>query len=220
MVRNLFFLGVFVSLVPACVAESSSLPDRESPEEVFSQILEKGLTCEVQASILGLEEVGLQQLLRLMRDADLTIEQRHALIEAQQQDCPSEGHRSLDAGVIGSQTQAITGTYAVVFIPESTTGGNYGSSVFRDSSSSSWMCNNGASESPADYIMQFHLQGAYYSRNSLKLQGQNVWGSCYLGSTTASRVYSDDDIRSCIGWWTVFACGGTPPLTTDIKIGL
>lgn len=188
------------------------------PEQVFDIMLDDGLTCQAQQSIVAFNDVQHQQLADMLLRSELTIDQRHAIIENREPDCfPTHGDTS---GDIGTSTEAITGTYSVVFIPEGTTSGNYASYVFRDSSSSSWMCNSGSPESPADFVVHFHLQGAYYSRNQLELDGQNWWGDCYLQSTNASRVYSDDDVRTCVGYWTTVLCGGTPPQTTDMVIGL
>lgn len=211
---------LLTSLASACISTPPDSEPTSSPQAVFSLVTNQGLTCAAQGSILAMNEAEHEELAQLFQLAEMTVEQRWAVVDSMEKGCSASEPAFSGEDEVVSQVQAITGTYTVVQIPESTVSGNYATSVFRDSSSSSWMCNSGSPESPADYVAQFHLQGAYYNRNSLKLWGQNWWGSCYLGSLTASRVYSDDDVRSCIGYWTVILCGGTPPLRTDIVLGL
>lgn len=216
-----FLLGIVLTSCGVEPIEAETAVSVEiSPATVFTAILDHGLTCGVQESILGFNEGQHEELAQLFLLSDMSIEARASIVETREVGCFTSEHGYGAADGVGAGVEAITGTYSVVFIPEGTTSGNYANSVFRDSSSSSWMCNSGSPENPADFVVQFHLQGAYYSQNSLELQGTNWWGSCYLGSTTASRVYSDDDIRSCIGYWTTILCGGTPPQTTDMIIGL
>lgn len=220
--RSFLVLVLLSCLASACASASTGVGTEQetgmSPQSVFSLVMGQGLTCEAQGQILAFSEAERLEFAEILRLADLTVEERQAMADNRETACPPPESKA--QGEIGSVSQAISGTYVVVFIPEGTTSGNYASSVFRDSSSSSWMCNSGSPESPADFVVQFHLQGAYYNRNQLELQGQNWWGSCYLNSTSASRVYNDDDVRSCIGYWTVVLCGGTPPLTSDIVLGL
>lgn len=204
----------------ACVSESPAAAESAlSPSEVFTEIVERGLSCELQGRILSFDEAQHEELAHLFLLSELTIEQRATLVDTREGACNSTSTEVVSGG-IGVRTEAISGTWVAVPIPEGTTSGNLANSVFTDSSSSSWMCNSGSPESPADFVVQFHFQGAYYNRNSLELQGQNWWVSCYLGSTNASRVYDDDDVRTCVGYWTTILCGGTPPITSDIAIGL
>ncbi|GEM_PF-2925372 len=170
-------------------------------------------------SILRFDEAQNEELAHHFLLSELTIEERAALVDARENGCASTRSEAFSDG-IGVRTEAISGTWVAIPIPEGTTSGNLANSVFTDSGSSSWMCNSGSPESPTDFVVQFHFQGAYFNRNSLELQGQNWWGSCYLGSSNASRVYDDDDVRTCIGYWTTILCGGTPPITSDIAIGL
>ncbi len=127
-------------------------------------------------------------------------------------------------GPLETITQAITGTYAVEQIEETSgSGGSYAAAIYRDSATYGWMCGpNGQPENPADYISQHNVSGAYANRGALRIRGTNAVASCWVSNPTGARVYSDNDIRTCIGYNSVFACtlGGLlgGPYTYEVVI--
>lgn len=109
---------------------------------------------------------------------------------------------------------AATSEYRVEFIGEQESSyGYYPFSLYRDSSTYCWMCNDGQSEWPADYIFEFYVPGSYnLDEGRLKITGVNSAGDCYIRGSVAARIYSDDTIRACIGYNWAFICAGFPRL--------
>lgn len=110
---------------------------------------------------------------------------------------------------IVESAQEITGAYTVEFVEEVSSGnpGYHPVGFYRDSAAYGWMCNSGAPENVPDIIAQFHIPGAYANRSKLRIRGTNAFASAFIADPTATRVYSDDDIRACIGagsvaWWS------------------
>jgi hypothetical protein len=199
-----------------------------SPEEVFQSLQEDGLTCETQAAILEFSEEETLQFGEISQ-ANLDPNQIAQLVDGRETGCTQgrEAEQEIpksDNSEIGTISQAITSGWKGVFVPEGATSGVYASYVYRDSGSpqhAQWMCSpNNQPESPADFVMHFDFQGAWANRSQLELYGQNWWGHCYLQPSNASRVYPDDDVRVCIGYWTTVLCGGSSPQTTDMVLGL
>ncbi len=183
--------------------------DTMTPDTAFERLTSEGLTCELQAQIIAFTEADRDQFAEITK-AGLSAKERTELLDGKEANCAnatSEG----TVKDIGTARQAVTGTYSVVFIPEvSGSGGYYPTYLSRDSAFYGWMCNSGSAENPADWILEYHVPGAYSHRSSLKIRGTNSIGSYYTHNPTASRVYSDDDIRTCVGYWEALLCGVTP----------
>lgn len=182
--------------------------DLSTPDTAFERLTREGLTCGVQTAILELSDDDREHLGELAQ-AGLRADERGKLLDGKEANCVLQSGAS--SGELGTAAQAITGTWQGVAIPETSgTGGYYPTYLTRDSLFYSWMCNSGSPESPADWILEYHVPGAYNHRSSLKIRGTNSVGSCYTHNPTASRVYSDDDIRTCVGYWQALLCGVTP----------
>jgi hypothetical protein len=182
-----------------------------SPENVFFSLQEKGLTCDVQKDVASLDEQGRITFVQLVK-AGMTDEQLRAAISARGINCQAEVINTqlpiMTGSSVEASTYAITNTYAVEQIEEQSTSG-YGwmaTSVYRDGTTYGNMCGN---DWPTDYIAEFNgISGGYSNRSSLRITGLNGIGSCFIPGYVMARVYSDDSIRACIGYWHVFFCSG------------
>lgn len=186
-----------------------------SAEDVALLVRDEGLTCETMHLILSLPEEEQSTVATLIRSF-MAPEQIGFMIANREQGCEASPHGSVTASA-----EAITATYSVEFIEEASgSGGSSATAILGDSSTYGWMCNNGSPETPSDYIAQYHVSGSYNNRSALRVRGTNVFASCYIQSTNAARVYSDDDIRMCIGYWHIFFCGAGSPLASETYIWL
>lgn len=178
-----------------------------SPQKAYNMLINKGLTCEVQAILLALDDDQRSALGRLAYDK-ISKTEIMALIESRDKNCSAPGDMTQnETSSIAIASPMITTSYTVEMIEEATgSGGYYPSTIFRDSSSSGWMCNSGKSETPADYVAQFNVPKSYSNLSRLRIRGTNSFASCYIKNPTAARVYSDNSIRACYGYWEVFFC--------------
>jgi hypothetical protein len=190
-----------------------------SAQETIDSIVLNGMTCESQATIVSMKP----EESRLVRDelvarfglgglSDIIDNRERCRID----DVNSESNSVENIEVT---RQFITNTYTVVFVPELETQSVGWSPVviYSDGSSYGNMCGPWW-EFPKDYIAHFvNVSGAYSSPSTLRIMGLNSYGSCYINQPIGSRVYSDNDIRSCFGYLQVWACGG-PMQTSDVRI--
>ena len=199
------------ALVAGCTPEvhEDDLDDRGT----FALLLEEGLSCRSMQAILSLPEDEANDLRELVWST-MTRDQVFEMIDAGEVNCGID-----PADDIGAVARSITIPWSGQFVPEASgTTGVGSTAVFRDSTSSSWMCNSGAPESPADYVVQYRVSGAYSNRAALRVRGTNLFASCYIQPSNASRVYTDNDIRMCVGYWHVFFCGAVVPLTSETRM--
>lgn len=203
-----FFVLLLSSLIFfGCIAESE--PRELSVQEIYESFVTEGLTCEVQASIISLPN-GQHLMLRELIFENIVREEITMIVEDRERGCLPPEDNYQDANPANRLTQAVTDTYTVEFIEETTgSGGYYPTSVFRDSSSYGWMCNSGSWEWPADWIIQYYVPNSYSNLSDLRIRGTNTYASCYITDSTAARVYSDNDIRACFGYWRVWDCTWT-----------
>lgn len=177
------------------------------------------MTCRVQALIYKMSPEDSRNV-RDVLHGRLGAENLQAMIKDREIcDASSFGVKDeADDGIVAVQ-QPITGTYTVVSIPELSTQsvGWSPASINRDGSAYGDMCGPWY-EYPKDYIAEFHsATNAYSNPSNLRIMGLNSDGDCYIASSIGSRIYSDNDIRSCFGYWTVWYCGGTFD-TGDIRV--
>lgn len=214
-------LCAFIVLFATACNSPTTSTEESAPEEAFVLLQTNGLTCDVQETILALDATEKVEFGALVSD-NISQDVLETIVDSRETDCVNSYTEAQPENLdgVGQATWAITDTYSVEFIEETSgSGGSYPSSIYRDSSSYGWMCNNGSSENPADYIAQYNVSGAYSNRSSLRIRGTNSFASCYISDPTASRVYSDDDIRACFGYWTVYFCTlGTGPMTYESVI--
>lgn len=181
-----------------------------SEDEIVASIQAEGLTCTIQQSISALDENANARLSSMIQK-NLTQEQFTQVVEDRKLNCKNDDTPVKSNPDIGVANQAITLSYFVERIEESSYQGSWGgSTVFRDGPVYKNMCGP-----DSDYIVEFHsIPNAYNNRSNLKITGLTSRGSCLLGwlgrHYTDSRVYSDNDIRSCIGYWGTVWCGGAP----------
>lgn len=226
----LFVLPVFVAgNLSACSADdltSSATSSGETgliettPEALFDAFRESGLTCQVQARINTSNHEQNVRFIDLVK-THFTDQEIARVIDRRERGCVDVAQAVSGESGIGQSCQAVTGTYKVQFIPErKSDSGYYPITFYRDSSAYGWMCNDGAPEEFADVIAQFHVPGAYSDLSSLRIYGTSPIGSCIINDPTAARVYSDDDIRACIGYHHVFFCtlGNFTVYSSDMKM--
>jgi hypothetical protein len=208
MIGSTIFMA---SLLASCATEVESTSP--TAREVLEFLQSEGMSCHTMTLMQRLNSPERGQLVSQVA-ISVSHEALVTMIENRQRGCDAN-----EASTAREIVQSITGTYTVELIEE--TGGTGGSSgtIYVDSASSNWMCgDNGKSESPADYIGQYHVSGAYANRPSLKVRGSGFYSDCYLQSSSSARVYTDDDVRMCIGYWHVFFCGAVAPLTGETFI--
>ncbi len=196
------------------VVNNTYAKDKISVKEIFDQFCKSGLTCEVQETLVMLDKEQHAAFVGLVHEK-IPPENLNAIIESRNKEChPTDisikdiqekyGESDVPQKAISPK---ITDTYVVEFIEETSgSGGYYPYSIFRDAEAYGWMCNGGSSEWPADFIAQYYVPNSYSNRSSLRIRGTNAYASCYISNSTASRVYSDNDIRACFGYWTIFFC--------------
>lgn len=115
--------------------------------------------------------------------------------------------------VMGSMNLTAAQSYKVVQIKEQLNSwGYYPRSIYSDSDC---MCGQ---DWPHDYIFEFYVPGAYNKRNDLKITTTNNTSSCYINNYVSARVYSNDVIKACVGYWTAFLCRTTSPSRYDVAI--
>lgn len=215
---TLAILSACSSKDEATSTELSETP--ASPETILQSLQKDGLTCDTQVEILKLNKDDALKLVEISQ-ATLDTNQIVQLIDNRNTNCSQvpQKESSKNDSDLGTVSQAITGTYAVEAIEETSgSGGVQPVYIYQDNSNLGCMCGSDCN----DYIAEFdQVSGAYSNRSSLRIRGTNVWASCYLANPTMARIYSDNDIRACIGWWSVFFCGGggyIPPQTSEIRV--
>lgn len=205
-----FFVVLFIGLLAAsgCTAAVEE-PVASEAESAYSLFMSEGLSCRCMATLRALPEIQADEFRVMVRES-MTPEEIGAVIEAREQGCASTGSET-----VGSVVAPITGTYSVEPIEETSGSGGYQPvAIYVDGPSFDNMCGG-----DGDYIAEFdNVSGAYSNRSSLKIRGTNIFASCYISNPTAARVYSDDDIRACIGYWSVYFCGAVAPLTSEIRV--
>lgn len=196
------------SLLVSCATEvESSSP---TAQDVLDLLRSEGMSCHTMMLMQRLNSAEQGQLVSQVA-ANFSHEMLVAMIDSRQQGCGAN-----EASTGHEVVQNITGTYTVELIEKASGTGGSSGTIYVDSASSDWMCgHNGQPESPADYIGQYHVSGAYANRSSLKVRGSGFYSDCYIQSSNSARVYTDDDVRMCIGYWHVFFCGAVVPLTGE-----
>jgi hypothetical protein len=175
------------------------------------------LTCEVKEAILSLDELEAAELGELVQDK-LTVEEARSLLDKEESDCNDS---SAAADSVGTIRQAIADPWQGESIEETYLGGgNYPTSVFFDSSTTWWMCNSGSPEYPSDWVVRVFVYGSFANRSGLRVTGTNYCGNCVIPDALASRVYSDNDILSCVGYARSVLCCSGLIYTSDFRFGL
>lgn len=173
-------------------------------------ILRDGLTCD---HINDMQPLSLDELLGL----------RSVLIDAAGMDGLIEliENREMCSGAAEPPIQdtpdvppalGITGMWTGEDIEEVTGNGGYMPVLLRDSLALKGICGaNDVPDYPADFIAQVNVPNAYMNMSKLRVYGTNVWASCAISDPSAARVYSDNDIRMCVGYWQFMACNWVFP---------
>jgi hypothetical protein len=179
-----------------------------SESKIAASIQADGLTCSTQQAISALDE-GENARLGVLIQETLTQEQFAQIVEDRELGCENGDAQAGGNSDVGVASQAITGTYVVERIEEDYDyqGSWGGSTVYRDGAAYGHMCG-----SDSDYIVEFDsIYGAYTYHSNLEMVGLSSRGRCLLGFLgrhyTDARVYSDNDIRACIGYWGAVWCG-------------
>lgn len=209
---------IFMVLTTSCLRSGSDDVPVTSAGDAFDLLNNEGMSCRAMDALHSLSDTERKALSSMLR-AKFTQEAIERMIDTRASDCqdgaPSEKKPDM---------QSITSMYQVEPIEEkSGSGGVPASSVYVDSASSYWMCNSGAPGhwyNPGDYIGKYHINGAYANRFFLKVQGSNFYSNCYIHGAHAARVYTDDDILMCIGYWSVLLCGAIMPLPGETFVWL
>lgn len=193
---------------------------RMSVETTVAVVLEDGLTCPAQFSFYAMTQEDLQATrTRLIEELGL---EGFSEVVGTRERCDLRAYGFAESPTtqdLGVASEAITGTYTVVNIPElwSYSAGWSPSSILQDGSAYGNMCGPWY-ETPKDYIAEFAwVPGAYTNMSGLRIMGLNSQAENYIDGHVAARVYSDSSIRGCIGWWSVFNAGGTLD-TGDLRI--
>jgi len=215
------FIGCFFVL---CICEAGMKGKKQKNnnsliEVIYEQFISEGLTCSVQEALINFNDEERVSFGRLVFD-NIDTEDIGDIIEMKEDCLMSENLKIKAENSIETMALSATTSHVVEFIEEvSGSGGYYPSSIFRDSSTYGWMCNNGSPEGYPDYIAQFYVPNSYANRSRLKIRGVNSFASCYINNPTAARVYTDNSIRACYGYWSVYFCVlGSSPTTYESLI--
>lgn len=214
IILNRFALCIAtLSLFSACgseapITETGDTPTASEPGDVLTEVQANGLTCEAQQSIQAFDEARSAEFSGLLRDS-MSAEQFTGVVEDREINCTASAASS---GEIGTVSQAITGSWFAETIEEdySYSGSWGGSVIYTDGAAFGNMCG-----SDGDYIVEFDsISGAYANGSSLEVVGLTSDADCMLGwlgrHYVSARVYSDNDIRACVGYWSAVWCGGAP----------
>lgn len=203
-------IGASIS-VPACMTGDTK--EAEGPSGVdraYRLFVDEGLSCECmrEISVLNSEEMS---VFRERLQASFELDEHVDIVEHREQGCATP--RSEDG--LGKAVSAITGTYVVERLEEASYNGSWGgSTVYRDGAAYGNMCG-----SDGDYIVEFDsISNAYSNHSNLRIEGLTSRGTCLLGWAfrhySDARIYSDNDIRACIGYWAGVWCGA--PVSGDL----
>jgi len=218
------FEAIACSLILVALTASCALMENgartDSAEDVFELLRNEGMTCRATAALLSLPGTE-KETLGLMVQANLSYDSIGRMIDTRARDC--EGYRAPDGS--RSETQSsVTSTYRVEPIEEASgSGGSPATAIYSDSASLDWMCNSGKPATwldPADYIANYHVNGAYANWSRLKVRGSNLSSNCYIHGAPFARVYSDDDIRMCIGYFSITLCPNAVALPGETFVWL
>lgn len=203
-----YWLLIACSAVLSC--SGGSHPEiADDLDQLVAVIARDGFTCAHQTEMSRLS--GEETIDLRVRLAAKVTEPELARLVDRRDACAETSTEDYD-----SSAQEITSTYSVVQIPKTSgTSGSAPKAILRDGSPR--MCGN---DKLADYVAQYSIAGSYTKRADLRVRGTNLWGNCYLRSANGARVYTDGDIRMCIGYWSVFACGAVIPFTSDTRVWL
>jgi hypothetical protein len=200
----------------------------EPLDYLVDSYVDNGVTCENAEAFSALGESDQQYVMDSVLSAvtdDLdSFKQRGNCEESERFGLESEVVPDLLPGLVDDLRPLHAGgpgTWRGAANPETGTGGSYPFGIYRDSLAAEWMCNSGVAATavdPADFIGVTYVSGSYASTGTVKVKGKNIWANVYLSNTTnASRVYSDNHVAMCIGYWSVFFSGAIIPLTTDFQ---
>ena len=207
----LSLLGVY-----ACATEVDQ--ENERVAAVTQSILEGGLKCPQLMALSKMSDSEAQLVRQGVQDV---VGLEALLVMADESEkCDVQGNAGQAAAEgVGLAVQAITGTYKVEQIEEqnSASAGWSPTYIRTDGSSYGYMCGS-QYEWPKDYIAEFlGVTNAYSSPSTLRVMGLTSYGQCYIPGYLMARVYSDNDIRACVGYVHVWVCGG-PMQTTDLRV--
>jgi hypothetical protein len=212
-----------VALAPAGCSEDPSPPGEEvlSASEVMEHYIRDGITCETAARFVALDHEAQSEVIEGLL-AEIGGDGIHHLLELGG-GCEPAGDLAdvaeFDpAGVVEPAPRHISNSSGKGEWVEETSfdGGNQALGIYRDGAGAGWMCNSGSSESPADFIALFSVSGAYNNRGALRVRGSTPWAWAYIPGGLSSRVYSDNHVASCIGYWSVTLTGSIAPLAWEL----
>lgn len=188
--------------------------------ELAASIVQDGLTCETMDALVALAPEDAAGVVQLVRE-QLSDEEIGAMIEGRES-CPIATPADPDGASVGEAQQALySGPWKGETIESTNAGGGYLGWVARDSSSYNWMCNGGAFESPADFVLNVpQVPNAYAKASSLRVRANNIYAGCGLsafGNKLSARVYSDNSMRVCVGYWTMYFCGLGSVINSDFS---
>lgn len=223
--RNAVLVAAVACFAIGCVGEpigednTSIGIEALSAAEAFELFEREGLTCEVKGAMLSFGEQGVIDFSTFVQE-NLEAEEAGLLFDMEEVgcDCDTEISALANSGIV---RQAVVGDGEGESIEETYLGGgNTPSSIFYDSSYSDWMCNSGSPEWPADHVVQVNVYGSYNNRSGLRVYGTTYCGKCAIPGALSSLVYSDNDIRSCVGYLRALGCCSGILYTSDFRYGL
>lgn len=181
-----------------------------SSQETLDILTTNGLTCEIQKDILEFSDNQSSEFLKKLHE-EILPEDIAIIVENREMGClmskvdPSED-KIIPMSAPGYNVEEIEETY--------TNDGYYPYVIWRDGSSFTGdMCGLWW-EYPQDYVLGYYVPNALANKSRLKISGTNWAGRCYIANPTMARVYTNDMIQACVGYWSVYFCTATGVPTT------
>ncbi|MBN1585623.1 hypothetical protein JW899_04630 [Candidatus Uhrbacteria bacterium] len=166
-----------------------------SNQEAKNHIEQFGLTCEAQNYVRSLSDVKREKLVTSvtvgMGESDI-----RSLVNNREMNCAADGNSGI--GVIH---QAL---WAGEVIEENDDGSNQTAPyLVGQDNQGAQVCGTDGN----DFIGFYNKSGAYSDPSSLRLDGDSSGARCMIGNN-AARVYDNDIVVVCYGYWTVVFCPG------------
>lgn len=192
--------------------QSEARAARLGVDDMSQKILNEGMTCDVQSKLRDFSEAEVSLIAQNVRASSDGSEVGF------EENCSGQSfERNKQSDDVAIVQQAYTEPWQGESIEKTTNSGGVYGSIGRDGASLNWMCNPNSAPGtwydPADYVISIsYLANAYANRSKLKVR-PNSWSATQAlskySNQLSSRVYSDNSIRACVGyyWMTLFGAG-------------